>query len=222
MRILVVEDERDLAQALKTGLEHQGFAVDLAFDGLEGLALAKAYSYDAIVLDRMLPKLNGLALCQALRTGGAEVGILMLTAMDAVDDRVEGLNAGADDYLVKPFEFKELLARLHALVRRHAPIKSNVLQAQDLSVNVETGTVMRGDRPIALSRKEFTLLTYMLRHAGQLLTHERLLAHAWDAESEPNTEVVRAHVKNLRKKIDEGCQNKLIKTIHGMGYKLET
>lgn len=221
MRLLIVEDERDLAMALKQGLERHGFAVDLAFDGEEGLSLAIAFEYDGILLDRMLPKLDGVAVCQALRRRGSTVGILMLTARDAVDDRVEGLNAGADDYLVKPFEFKELVARVHALTRRHAPQKRNVLEARDLKVNLDTAEVSRGGVPIALSRKEYMLLVYMLRHAGQLLTHERLIEHAWDFEAEPNVDLVRAHVKNLRKKIDGEASEKLIRTVHGMGYRLE-
>lgn len=221
MRLLIVEDERDLATAIATGLERQGFAVDLAFDGEQGLALARTCPYDGIILDRMLPRLDGLEVCRALRQDGKNVGILMLTAKDSVDDRVEGLNGGADDYLVKPFEFKELLARTRALTRRHAPEKRNVLVAKDLRVNLETAEVTRAGHPIALSRKEYMLLVYMLRHPRQLITHERLSAHAWDMESDASTDLVRAHIKNLRRKVDADFDEKLIHTVHGMGYRLE-
>lgn len=221
MRLLIVEDERDLAQALKQRLERHGFVVDMAFDGNEGLHLAQSTPYDGIILDRMLPGLNGLAVCQALRARGVATGILMLTAKDTIDDRVEGLNAGADDYLVKPFDFKELLARTRALTRRHAPQRSNSLSAADLTVDLETGNVARGGTPVLLSPKELTLLIYLMRHPGQVVTHERLLTHVWDQEAAPNPEVVRAHIKNLRRKVDEGHATKLIKTVHGLGYRLE-
>lgn len=219
---MIVEDERDLAQALKDRLERHGFVVDLAFDGNEGLALAERLAYDAVILDRMLPGLDGVAVCQALRARGRGMGILMLTAKDTVGDRVAGLDAGADDYLVKPFDFDELLARTRALTRRHIPQRSNRLTARDLVVDLTTGNVTRSGVPVSLSPKELTLLVYMLRHHDQLLTHERLLAHAWDLEAAPNPEVVRAHIKNLRRKIDEGQPYRLIKTVHGLGYRLET
>jgi DNA-binding response OmpR family regulator len=222
MRILLVEDEPELSLVLQQGLERQGFAVDRATDGEQGLAFAQSVDYDAIILDRMLPRLDGLSVCRQLRQKGSAVGILMLTAKDAVEDRVDGLNAGADDYLVKPFDFKELLARVRALTRRHAPQKTNVLAAKDLTVNLDTGEVARAGRPLHLSRKEYMLLVFMLRHAGQLLTYERLLEHLWDLEGTPNVEVVRAHMKNLRKKIDEEAGSKLIRTVHGMGYRLES
>ncbi|HEY9723828.1 MAG TPA: response regulator transcription factor [Oscillatoriaceae cyanobacterium] len=221
MRVLIVEDERDLATAIATGLKRQGFAVDLAFDGEQGLSLASSGAYDGIILDRMLPRMDGLAVCRALRQAGANVGILMLTAKDTVDDRVEGLNGGADDYLVKPFEFKELLARTHALTRRHTSEKRNVLTAKDLRVDLETAEVTRAGQPLALSRKEYMLLVYLLRHPRQLITHERLCTHAWDLESDANADLVRAHIKNLRRKVDTGFDEKLIHTVHGMGYRLE-
>lgn len=221
MRLLIIEDERDLAFALQKGLEREGFAVDLAFDGAHGFSLARTFPYDGVILDRMLPRQDGLSICQQLRREGLAMGILMLTAKDEVDDRVEGLNAGADDYLVKPFQFKELLARVRAVTRRHSPQKSNVIQARDLVVNVDTGEVTRGGRPIALSRKELVLLVYMLRHPGQLLTQERLIEHAWDVETMPSHEALRTHVKNLRRKVDGEAAVKLIRTVHGMGYRLE-
>jgi two-component system copper resistance phosphate regulon response regulator CusR len=220
MRLLLVEDEPDLAAALRQGLERQGFAVDLAGNGELGLSLARNFAYDGLIVDRLLPKLDGVSLCQQLREAGSSVGILMLTAMDTVDDRVDGLNAGADDYLVKPFDFKELLARVRALTRRHTSQRSNLLTAKDLSVNLDTAEVTRDGLAIALSRKEYTLLVYMLQHQGHLLTQERLIEHAWDAEGAPGGDTVRSHIKNLRKKIDAGFEDKLIRTVHGMGYKL--
>ena len=221
MRLLIIEDERDLAEALKQGLAHHGFAVDLAHDGEQGLALAKTYPYDGIVLDRMLPRLDGLEVCRQLRAGGQAVPIMMLTAKDTVADRVDGLNAGADDYLIKPFAFQELLARVRALTRRHTPARQNLLQAHDLALNLNTGEVSRRGQALALTRKEYMLLAYLLQHPGQLLSPEQILEHAWDFDAEPTAETVRTHIKNLRKKVDQGFEPKLIKTVHGMGYKLE-
>ena len=221
MRILVVEDKRELARALKKGLEHHGFAVDLAGDADEAWRLAQAFHYEGIVLDRMLPGQDGLELCRQLRAAGSAVGILVLTARDAVDDRVEGLNAGADDYLVKPFDFKELLARVRALVRRHAPQRTNVLLARDVAVDLDAGVATRAGVPLPLSRKEYLLLVYFLRNPGRLLSREQIIESAWDAEAEFNSDVVRAHIKNLRRKLDDGGDRPLIRTVLGMGYKLE-
>ena len=201
MRVLVVEDERDLASAIHDGLGRQGFAVDLAYDVAEGTRLAEAYPYAALVLDRALPDGDGLALCRQLRRAGYAGGILVLTARDALDDRVAGLDAGADDYLVKPFAFKELIARLRAVARRHTPNRSSRLTARDLLVNLDEGTVKRGDELLALGRKEYMLLVHLMRHAGRLLTREQLVEAAWDAEADASPEAVRAHVKNLRKKV---------------------
>ncbi|MDB5099466.1 MAG: two-component response regulator [Cyanobacteria bacterium RYN_339] len=222
MRVLVVEDERDLASAIQEGLERQGFAVDVAFDGEEGWRLTQVFPYEAIVLDRMLPVTDGIALCRRLRQSGSGIGVLMLTALDAVDDRVEGLNAGADDYLVKPFEFKELLARLRALTRRHAPIRLNRLQVRELVVDLDGGTVEWAGNPMSLSRKEYMLLVYFMRHPGQLVTPEQIIESAWDAESDASADVVRTHLKNLRKKIEAAGGPPLIRTVHGMGYRLES
>lgn len=221
MRVLVVEDERDLASALKNGLELQGFIVDLAFDAEEGDRLAIAYPYAAMVFDRMLPHGDGVGLCQRARARGFSGGILMLTAKDALDDRVEGLNAGADDYLVKPFAFKELVARLHAVARRHSPVRTNVLSARDLTIRLDEGVVDRSGSPIGLSRKEYLLLVHLMRHPGQLVTRDQIIDSAWDAESEASHDAVRAHVKNLRKKVERDGEPPLIRTVHGLGYRLE-
>lgn len=221
MRILVIENERDLASALKDGLERHSFVVDVAFDASDGGRLAQTYAYEALVLDRMMPGEDGLALCRRLRAGGYAGGILMLTAMDALDDRVAGLNAGADDYLVKPFAFKELIARLHAVVRRHTPLRSNVLTARDVVVRLDEAVCERGGQAVPLTRKEFLLLVHFLRHPGLLVTREQIMESAWDAESEATPETVRAHVKNLRRKLENDDETPLIRTVHGLGYRLE-
>ncbi|MNS22292.1 Transcriptional regulatory protein QseB [compost metagenome] len=221
MRVLVVEDERDLASALKTNLERHGFVVDLAFDADEGGRLASVYPYEAMVLDRTMPGEDGVALCGRLRAQGFAGGILMLTARDALDDRVEGLNAGADDYLVKPFAFKELVARLHAVARRHTSSRTSVLSVRDVTIRLDEAIVERGGQPIALNRKEYLLLVYFMRHPGRLITREQIIDAAWDAESEASDETVRAQVKNLRKKLETVGSRPLIRTVHGMGYRLE-
>lgn len=221
MRILVVEDERDLALALKAGLERQGFAVDVAHDGEDGLAMAKTFPYDLFVLDRMLPGRDGVAICRELRDRGNPAPILMITALDGVDQRVEGLDGGADDYIVKPFELKELFARVRARLRRTTPLRTNALMVADLVLDLETGDVRRGGSSLSLSRKEFMLLAHLMREPGRVFTKEQLLDHVWDADAEPDSDVVRAQVKNLRKKVDEPFEKKLIQTVYGLGYKIE-
>jgi DNA-binding response OmpR family regulator len=221
MRVLVVEDERDLASAIKDVLERQGFVVDLAFDALEGAHMAEAYPYEAMVLDRLMPGGDGVSLCRRVRARGYAGGVLLLTALDALDDRVEGLNAGADDYLVKPFAFKELIARLHAVTRKHTPVRAAQLGARDLVVRLDEASVWRGDERLALTRKEYVLLVHFLRHAGMLVTIPQIAEGAWDAESDASPETVRAQIKNLRKKIERPGEPPLIRTVHGMGYRLE-
>jgi DNA-binding response OmpR family regulator len=221
MRILIVEDERDFALALKAGLEQQGFAVDVVHDGDQGLAMTKSYPYDLILLDRMLPGRDGVSVCRELRARGLSTPVLMMTAMDGVDHRVEGLDGGADDYLVKPFEVKELMARVRALLRRSAPLRSNVLAVSDLTLDLETSDVRRAGSVLTLSRKEFTLLAHLMREPGRVFTKEQLLDNVWDADAEPDSDVVRAQVKNLRKKVDDPFERKLIQTVYGMGYKID-
>jgi len=220
MRLLLVEDADELARAICDGLRRHGFAVDACGDGQSALDLASVQPYVGIVLDRMLPKLDGLAVCRALRARGSNVPILLLTARDSVEDRVEGLDAGADDYLVKPFAFPELIARARALTRRHAATRSNVLRAGDVALDLASGRVTRGDVEVVLSAKEQVLLTALLRHPGRLLTHAQLVEQAWNMDAEPSPEVVRAHIKNLRRKLAKEGGAALIETVHGVGYRV--
>lgn len=222
MRILVVEDERKIANALKRGLEQESFAVDVCFDGDDGLAMALDEPYDVIVLDRMLPGTDGLTLCQEVRKAGKQVPIIMLTAKDAVGDRVAGLNSGADDYLIKPFAFEELLARIRSLLRRPAQVISPVLTCDDLSMNTQTFEVRRDDTQIALTSKEFALLEYLLRNQNKVLTKDTIIGHVWDYDADilPNT--VEVYISYLRNKIDRAFPNRpeLVRTMRGFGYKL--
>lgn len=219
MRVLLVEDAHALAVALDEGLSRHGFVVDLCEDGETALELAATNPYVGIILDRVLPRLDGLSVCQRLRAKGSTVPILMLTARDTLEDRVEGLDAGADDYLVKPFAFPELLARTRALTRRHAARRSNLLQAGDLTLDLATGRLRHATEEIPISAKELHLLTALLRHPGRLLTHAQLVEQAWNQEAEPSPEVVRAHIKNLRRKLAQHGVERLIETVHGLGYR---
>jgi DNA-binding response OmpR family regulator len=223
MRILVVEDERKIATYLKRGLEEQGYAVDLAFTGRDGLDWALAAPYDLIVLDIMLPEMNGVAVCQALRRDGSRVPILMLTARDTVDDRVTGLDAGADDYLVKPFALKELLARVRALTRRgtDAP-KSPVLLVGDLQLDTLTHYVKRGDKPIKLTAKEYAVLECLMREPERVLTRTMIAEHVWSYDVYNQSNVVDVYIRNLRRKIDDDADLKLIRTVRGAGYRIST
>ncbi len=221
MRILVVEDERKIAAYVKRGLEEQGYAVDSAYDGREALEWTSAVTYDLIVLDVLLPELNGLDICRALRKQGIHAPILMLTARDQIDDRVAGLDAGADDYLVKPFALKELLARLRALGRRSgdAP-KPSVLQVADLSLDTATHRVQRAGRAIELTAKEFSILNCLLREPGRVFTRKMIAEHVWNYDVFNQSNVVDVYIRNLRRKIDDPCDQKLIHTIRGTGYRL--
>lgn len=222
MRALVVEDERKIANALKRGLEQESFAVDVSFDGDDGLAMAMDEPYDIIVLDRMLPGVDGLTLCQKLRDAGKQMPIIMLTAKDAIGDRVAGLNSGADDYLIKPFAFEELLARMRSLLRRPAQVISPTLTAGDLSLNTQTFQVTRDNKQISLTSKEFALLEYMLRNQDKVLTKDTIISHVWDYDADilPNT--VEVYISYLRNKIDRPFPGKpaLVHTLRGFGYKL--
>jgi len=221
MRILIVEDEHKIANSIKKGLEQESYAVDVAYDGEDGLASALAEDYDVIILDRMLPGLDGMAICRQLRQSKKHTPILMLTAKDQIRDRVEGLNAGADDYLIKPFSFEELLARIRALLRRPKETASTVLQVDDLSLNPATFEVTRSGKTIELSQKEFALLEYLMRNAGQVLSKDNIISHVWDFESDilPNT--VEVYIGYLRNKIDRPFKSaKLLHTLRGFGYKL--
>jgi two-component system OmpR family response regulator len=220
MRVLVVEDEPKMAVLIKRGLERAGLIVDVASDGESGLLRARATDYDAIVLDRMLPDIPGDHVCRRLREAHVPSPILMLTALDGVPDRVIGLDAGADDYLGKPFSFDELLARLRAL-RRRPPIPAPVLlQVGDLSLDPATRDVRRGDTSIMLTVKEFALLEAFMRHPGQVLTREALIERAWDAAMEPRSNVLEVQIRQLRAKLDEPFGRGSIRTVRGIGYRL--
>lgn len=221
MRVLIVEDERRIAAYVKRGLEEQGYAVDAAYTGTEALDWAAAVNFDLMVLDILLPELDGVAVCRELRARGVRTPILMLTARDAVDDRVAGLDAGADDYLVKPFALKELLARLRALARRGADApRSPVLQVADLTLDTLARHVRRGGRAIELTAKEYAVLECLMREPGRVLTRTVIADHVWNYDVYHQSNVVDVYIRNLRRKIDDGCDVKLIHTVRGAGYRL--
>ena len=220
MRILLIEDNPRLNQSLKLSLIEAGYAVDAAYDGQEGQEFAESTPYDAIVLDVMLPKKDGLEVCRVLRRQRVNVPIIMLTARDTVDDRVCGLDSGADDYLVKPFAIDELLARLRALLRRNASDKSGLLAVGDLVADPATHIVQRGGHTIELTAKEFALLEYFLRHPNQVLTREMVENHIWSYDFVGTSNVVDVYVRRLRRKIDDPFTIKLFETIRGAGYRL--
>jgi len=221
MRILIVEDDRKIANAIMKGFKQESFAVDVSLDGKDGFGQASTIEYDLIILDRMLPGLDGMEICKRLRQDDNKTPILMLTAKDKINDRVEGLNCGADDYLVKPFAFEELLARTRALLRRPTNTHSNVLKVGDLELDATGFKVTRAARKIALSVKEFALLEYLMRTPGRILTKDNIISHVWDYDADilPNT--VEVFVGSLRSKIDKPFKTKLIKTVRGFGYKIE-
>lgn len=222
MRILVIEDEHKIANSIKKGLEQETFAVDLAFVGTEGYDLASTEDYDLIILDVLLPGMNGLEICSKLRKKQIHTPILMLTAKGQINDKVEGLNAGADDYLTKPFAFEELLARIKALTRRPRKTVGTVYNIEDLFLDTITFEVTRSGKPIKLSSKEFSLLEYLMRHPNSIITKEQIISHVWDYDAEilPNT--VEVYVGYLRNKIDKPFADKkqLISTVRGFGYKV--
>jgi len=222
MRILVVEDEHKIANAIKKGLEHEAYAVDVAYDGEQGYDLAATEDYDAIVLDLMLPKMDGVEICRQLRDEQIHTPILMLTAKSQLGDKVEGLNAGADDYLVKPFAFAELLARIRALIRRPKDSMGPVLTVDDLSLNTITFEVRRGNQKIHLSKTEFALLEYMLRHQGMILTKDQIINHVWDYDADVLPNTVEVYIGYLRTKIDKAFKDRtpLIHTARGFGYRI--
>jgi DNA-binding response OmpR family regulator len=220
MRLLVVEDDASLNHGLTASLIKEGYVVDAALNGEAGQALAEAGVYDGIILDILLPKRDGIDVCRALRRQRLRTPILLLTARDAVDDRVRGLDSGADDYVVKPFAFQELLARVRALVRRAMPEPSAVLTVADLTADPATHRVRRGDRDICLTAKEFALLEYFLRHPNQILTRELLESHVWNYDFVSESNVVEVGVGRLRRKIDDPFAAKLLETVRGVGYRL--
>ena len=223
MSILVVEDDTRVADFLNRGLRAEGYAVQLAKNGNEGLALARAGGCSVILLDVMLPGIDGIEVCQTLRSEGRMTPILMLTAMAAVEDRVAGLRCGADDYLVKPFAFDELLARIEALRRRSGqPVQtSSTLTVADLEFDRESMRVSRAGKVISLTAKEMALLELLMRHPGRLYSRERILSNVWGAQEDPMTNVVDVYVRRLRVKLEEGHAVQLIKTVRGLGYKID-
>ena len=221
MRLLLVEDDHKIAGYVKRGLEEEGYAVDAAYDGRDGLDWALAAPYDLFILDVMLPGLDGFSLCRELRRQGIQAPVLMLTARDAVDDRVDGLDAGADYYLVKPFAFRELLARLRALLRRAADApKRTVLQAGDLTLDTRTQRVQRGERTIELTAKEFAVLECMMRDPGRVLSRTVIADHVWSYDAYNQSNVIDVYIRNLRRKIDDDSERKLIETVRGVGYRV--
>jgi two-component system OmpR family response regulator len=220
MRILLVEDEPRMAALLKRGLEDERYAVDISGNGPEGLWLGSEYDYDAIVLDVMLPGLDGFEVCRQLRAMGRWAPILLLTARDAVEDRIRGLDAGADDYLAKPFAFGELLARLRALLRRGARERPAVLAVGDLRLDPATRAVTRAGEAIDLTAKEYALLELLMRHAGEVLSRTRILEHVWDFAYDPASNVVDQYVAYLRRKLDKPYGREDIETVRGAGYRL--
>ena len=220
MRILIIEDDRRLSWIIKRGLLEEGYAVDTAYDGEEGEYLAGDTAFDLIILDIMLPKKDGIEICQDLRMKKINTPILMLTAKDAVEDRVRGLDAGADDYLIKPFAFNELLARVRALLRREGFTKSPQLQVGDLTMDTLTRDVWRGERRIELTSKEYVILEYFMRHPNMVITRTMLGDHAWDYDFDTMSNLIDVYIRRLRRKIDEGNQGSLIQTVRGAGYRL--
>jgi len=220
VRILLVEDERRIADFIRKGLSECGYAVDVASDGEEALDWPEVAEFDIIILDVMLPVRDGIEVCRELRRRRVQTPILMLTARDAVEDRVRGLDSGADDYLVKPFAFAELLARLRALARREPSVSGTRLQAGDLTLDTATREVSRQDQSIALTSKEYALLEYLMRHPNQVLTRTMIAEHVWNYDFDNATNVIDVHIRNLRRKIDDPFPRKLIHTVRGAGYRL--
>ncbi|WP_075876578.1 response regulator transcription factor [Merdibacter massiliensis] len=220
MRILIAEDEHDLNDLIAQRLTKEHYSVDSCYDGEEAIDYIRMADYDAIILDIMMPKIDGLTVLRTLRENGNNVAVLLLTAKDSIDDRVKGLDAGADDYLIKPFAFEELSARLRVLLRTPQQ-KQNELRVGDLCVSLDTHQVTRSGKEITLSSKEYTLLCYMMRNAGNVLTRERLEQHVWNYDYTGASNVIDVYIRHLRKKIDDGFDQKLIHTIRGHGYVLK-
>jgi two-component system, OmpR family, response regulator len=221
MRLLIVEDDAKLAQSLARGLRREGYAVDVAGSGSDALVQAQVYDYDAVILDVMIPDPDGVEVCRTLRGQGRWVPILMLTGRDGVGDRIRGLDAGADDYLVKPFDYGELIARLRALVRRGAPERPTVLVAGDLEVDPAAHTAARDGREVELTAREFAVLEFLTRRAGDVVSRTELLEHVWDENFEGSTNIVDVYVGYLRRKLEEPFGRPLIRTVRGAGYVLE-
>ena len=221
MRLLVAEDEERLAHSLRRGLVEERHAVDLAGDGDEALSLATTNDYDVILLDILLPRKNGLAVCRELRAANVHAPVLMLTALASVADKIEGLNTGADDYLAKPFAFGELLARLNALARRRAVDRSPVLRVGDLTLDPVTREVRRGEVPVVLTNREYALLATLMRRPGQVLSRTQIADQVWDLTIDNDSNVIDAYIRLLRRKVDAGRERPLIHTVRGVGYTIK-
>jgi heavy metal response regulator len=221
MTILVVEDEAKITRFIKKGLEMEHYTIDVAYDGKEALEKAEVNNYDLIVLDIMLPKIDGVEVCRQLREKKIDTPIIMLTAKDTVEDRIKGLDAGADDYLTKPFAFGELIARIRALLRREKTVKTTRLQVSDLILDPATHEVYRGNKEIPLSSKEYRLLDYMMRRPGHVCTRTMIGEHIWGYNFTDDSNVIDVYISYLRRKIDNGFKNKLIHTVRDVGYKIQ-
>lgn len=220
MRILIIEDEHRLSNVLKKGLVEDGFAVDQAFDGEDGLFLSQSESYDLIILDLGIPKIDGIKLCEELRKNKIKTPVIILTAKIALEDKITGLDAGADDYMTKPFSFLELRSRVHALIRRSKQNASSHLSIGDLEVEPLQHSVKRGNKSIQLTPKEFAILEFLLHHKNEVISRTMILEHVWDYNFDGMSNIVDVFIATLRKKIDGGQEKKLIHTVHGAGYKL--
>ncbi len=220
MKVLIVEDDKKIAGFIKSGLASEGFTVDSAGDGEEGLYLMREGKYDLVILDLMLPLLDGISVLKKARASGNKSPVIILTAKDSLDDKVKGLNAGADDYLVKPFSFVELLARIKALTRRNQPPGSSLLKTADLTLDEETREIKRAKRLISLSATEYRLLKYLMENKNKVLSKTLILENVWGYDFSPESNIVDVYIKYLRDKIDRGGKKPLIVTVHGMGYKI--
>jgi DNA-binding response OmpR family regulator len=220
MRVLVVEDEEPIANAIERGLIKKGYAVDVAADGAEAIEKASVNNYDVICLDLNLPRIDGVEVCRRLRADRFNGGIIMLTARSGIRDRVEGLDEGADDYLVKPFAFSELEARIRAISRREGSLREPVIETRGLELDPNTNRARRNGQEIHLTPKEFSLVYYLARNEGRAVPQEELLEHIWDEHANPFTQTVKVHMNNLRRKLNEGFEDQLIETIRGKGYVL--
>jgi len=221
MRVLIIEDEKKISNFIKRGLKEEGYAVDAAYEGEEGYFLAKTNEYDLIVLDIILPKMDGITLCRKLREGKVNTPVLILTARDTVRDKVTGLDAGADDYLTKPFAFEEFLARIRALLRKKDLPEATKLAVEDLELDLLTHKVTRQSKEIALTSKEYALLEYLMRNAGTVVTRTMISEHVWDVNFDTFTNVIDVYINYLRNKIDSDYKKKLIHTLRGRGYILK-
>lgn len=221
MRILVAEDEKDMNRLITKRLKAENYSVDSCYNGKEVFEFLECAEYDGIILDIMMPVMDGLQVLKQLRTSGNQVPVLLLTARDSIQDRVNGLDAGADDYLVKPFAFEELLARIRVMMRKPVVVKTNVYTVADLEVHVDTRKVIRAGKEVSLSSKEYSLLRYMVQNVGIVLSREKLEQHIWNYDFSGGSNVIDVYIRYLRKKIDDGYETKLIHTVRGAGYVLK-